>query len=591
MSNQIETGKIFIKDAFRWWYRVPEYQRPYVWGRDQVNDLLDDVTFALQNKPDAEYFLGSIVLQTRQVPDPAGKSFEERDLLDGQQRLTTCLMLHAIGRDLTQDLTLKQTCDESVFQKENKYDNIPERLRIMFDVRDVVRDFATKFLKSDGGTNDEAGLRNEMNSVDASVRNLATAVLEIRRYFKEEEGAPTIEEFFPFFRNKVMLIYVASTQLEDAFRLFTVLNDRGMKLRNSDILKTKNLGALKENGASTADQRRAAQIWEEMEGEFGEDFDVFLSHLRTILVKEKARLNLLQEFEENIYAPRVFDKDTKKYRRLPPLLKEGRDTFDFMKRYRGHYLQIFSGNNHHIDSSWEFDNLITLLTGAGLADFWIPPLLHFREVFGEERITEFLKKLENKFSGDWIARETPTSRIEGMNAILKRIDLVRGDSNLARQQQIEALLLSEVFDYNKNEFLTQLDNSAVYGRRFARYVVYKLDLIFGGKGNRLQPPKEISVEHVLPQNPEAGSEWCRHYTEQEREVWTDRVGNLVLISGRKNTQQGRLDYTLKKKRYFEKNIETFPNSLRVLNANDQWTLAELKNNHALVLAKLKEYGN
>jgi hypothetical protein len=153
------------------------------------------------------------------------------------------------------------------------FDGIPERLRIIFDIRQEVRDFVTRFLQTDGGTNDEKSLRDlVLQSKDISVRNMAAAVLEIRRFFSDSD-APALEVFFPFFRNKVLLIYVASQQLEDAFRLFTVLNDRGMKLRNSDILKTTNLSALKEAGGSDQEQRSAAQLWEEMEGELGEEFE------------------------------------------------------------------------------------------------------------------------------------------------------------------------------------------------------------------------------------------------------------------------------------------------------------------------------
>src|SRR6266513_1036158 len=102
----IESGKLFIRDAFKLWYRVPEYQRPYVWEVDHVNDLLEDVSYAQSSKPDAEYFLGSIVLQKRMV-EGGETAFEENDLLDGQQRLTTCLILHAVARDLTANPTLK----------------------------------------------------------------------------------------------------------------------------------------------------------------------------------------------------------------------------------------------------------------------------------------------------------------------------------------------------------------------------------------------------------------------------------------------------------------------------------------------------
>lgn len=586
-DNHIESDKIFIKNAFEWWYRVPEYQRPYVWGSDQVNDLLEDVTYALRTKGDGEYFLGSIVLQKRNVTDNTGKPYVENDLLDGQQRLTTCLMLHAVGRDIATHTKLETTCRETIFQEANPYDGIPERLRIVFEIRDEVRDFVTTFLKTDGGTNDLGALKAAQKSKDSSVRNMATAVLEIRSFFSQPE-APKVEEFFPFFRNKVLLIYVASTHLEDAFRLFTVLNDRGMKLRNSDILKTMNLRALKEQNADANELKQAAQLWEEMEGELGEDFDVFLAHLRTVLVKEKARSGLLQEFEELIYEPRVFEKDTKQHKKTKPLLSMGRATFEFIKRYRQHHLKILSSNNHALCNSWEFDNLVSLLHDAGLADFWVPPLLHYCEVFGDERIVEFLRKIENKFCGDWISRETPTTRIEAMNSILKKIDELKLQTSLSKAEKIASLLSSDVFDFNKEEFFKQLDVAEIYGRRFARYILWKLDMIYGGKSNRLQPPKEISVEHVLPQNPADKSQWCLDFTEDLRSEWTNRLGNLVLISRRKNVSQGRLDYVDKKTRYFEKNIETFPNSLRVLN-KPQWTPATLKENHEAVIAKLREY--
>jgi hypothetical protein len=586
MSDKIETGKALIKDVFSRWYRVPDYQRPYVWGRDQVNDLLEDVATAHANKPTAEYFLGSIVLQQRQITDAKNKEdYEECDLLDGQQRLTTCLLIHAVARDLTHAQKLKTTCKETIFQEENPFDGIPERIRIVFDIRGEARDFITSFIKPDDGTANADGLTAAEKHKDVSVRNMATAVKEIRRYFTSAE-APKVEDFLQFFRNKVLLIFVASSQLEDAFRLFTVLNDRGMKLRNSDILKTLNLRALKEAGASETEQHEAAELWEELEGELGEDFDVFLAHIRTILVKEKARMNLLQEFEENIYEPKRFDAATAQQKRVPPLLTPGRATFEFIKRYRQHHLHLY-GTNHSARHGWQIDNLVTLLRDASLADFWLPPLLHFREIFGDEHLLEFLKKLENKFCGDWIARETPTYRIEAMNAVIHRIDDLRQGGG-TKAAQVAALLGSPVFDFNRDEFFKQLETAAIYGRRFARYILFKLDMIYGGQSTRLQPPQEISVEHVLPQNPAETSQWCKDFGSAERDVWTDRLGNLVLISRRKNTAQGRLDYGLKKSKYFEKNIETFPNSIRVLQ-NSVWTPVTLAENHRQVLETLRRY--
>lgn len=97
------------------------------------------------------------------------------------------------------------------------------------------------------------------------------------------------------------------------------------------------------------------------------------------------------------------------------------------------------------------------------------------------------------------------------------------------------------------------------------------------------------MEHILPQNPADESQWCKDFSMEGRNTWTDRLGNLVLISGRKNSAQGREDFASKKVNYFKKNIETFPNSLRVLNTNTAWTAKELQDNHTGVLDTLKTY--
>lgn len=579
MANDIDSDKIFINEAFERWYRVPDYQRPYIWGTDQVTDLLDDVTQWMNFRPESEYFLGSIVLQEHQEND-----ITEYDLLDGQQRLTTCLMIQAVGRDLATDDLLKKSCREAIFQERNKYKNIPERARIIYDIREEVQAFVDKYIKADGGTNDEEALRAEFDSPALSVQNMANALIEIRNFFKAED-APTVEDFFQFFGNKVLLVYVSSPDLDDAFRMFTVLNDRGMKLRGSDILKTLNLRALREDKVGDGVVRKWAQKWEEWEGEMGDGFDVFLSQIRAVLVKDKARLSLLQEFDENIYAPHSFDRTTKKYTKNEPLLKRGLDTFTFVDRYYGHYQKILRGNNYHLNNSWQFDNLITLLQDASLADFWLPPLLRYYDLFGEKRIIDFLKKLEGKFCGDWVTYQTPTDRIKAMNNITVAIDKVNQQTGASADEKINQLLGMDIFDFNTKVLREVLETRDIYSRRFARYLLFKVDALYASADTRLQVPVNMSVEHVLPQNPKSDSQWCKDFNDEERETWTNRIGNLVLISRRKNSSQGRSDFIEKKVKYFKSNVEIFPNSSRVM-PMEKWDLTTLQSHHKEVVDKL-----
>lgn len=586
-GKQIASDKITIKDVFGedMWFCIPDYQRPYVWGEDQISTLLDDVSHAAVNTPDSQYFLGSLVLHC-QPKNFNGTTYQENSVLDGQQRLTTLYILQAIIRDVTTVETRKKTCAKAIFQEGNPDDGVPERLRIEFAIRKEVEVFINNFIKKEGGTQKTEELQNLANtSENVSIRNMANAILIINKWFANEDNLD-IDILFPYLRQYVILVYVASSELEDAFRLFTVLNDRGIKLRNSDILKAQNLKEV----STEQKQTEYAKFWEELEGELGEDFDLFLSYIRTILVKEKARNNLLKEFEDNIYHPKKFNQSTKKYESAEPLLKKGDETFDLIKAYKVHYDAVFSGNNYHISNNWAFDNLISILNDTALSDIWVPPLLVYRHYFGDYKILDFLKLLDNKFSGDWIGRQTPTTRIEAMNNVMKRVEECAKLEDATKDEKLHLLFNDNVFVFNSSFFLSDLDENSIYGRRFARYILRKVDFLLDAPlySEKRSSYNEMTVEHILPQNPEENSQWNLDFTPDEKEEWTHKLGNLVLISRRKNSGQGRLDFSLKKEKYFKSSIETFPNSLRVMQ-KPEWTITELKDNHKQLIDKIKQH--
>ena len=445
-------------------------------------------------------------------------------------------------------------------------------MRLEFPIRENVQAFIDQFIKTNGGTKEVEPLQSVARKTkNLSVQNMAFAIAIIREFFSSSDAIP-LEHFFEFLLNKVLLIYVSTEDLEDAFRLFTILNNRGIPLRNSDILKSINLGALD----SETEKIKYARMWEEAEGDLGEEFDRFLAHLRTILVKEKARSNLLQEFEDKIYEPKEKDKITGIIK--PVLLQKGKPTFQFIERYLAYYKQLLGGSNYDVCQSFAFDNLVkVMITGLPTTD-WIPPLLAYYNKFHDSRLLEFLRKLNAKFAGDWISQRTPTDRIEAMSNVISAVD---------KAETVEEVLASETLDFDSDMFLRVCDGD-VYGRRFALYILLVLDYIFQNHDQKMHF-ETLSVEHILPQNPSDSSQWVKDFSTEERTTWTDRLGNLVLITRRKNASQGRLDYAEKKAKYFEKNIDTCPNSLRVLHDYSIWAPKQLKENHNLVREKIQQF--
>lgn len=573
MKNEIKSEKILVGKIFSdMWFRIPEYQRPYVWGDDQVSDLLEDISYAMTEKPEAEYFLGSFVFRPHKKSSD-GIEFTENDLLDGQQRITTLLLLFAVLRDRVETEAASEECQKCIYQACNSLRRIPERARITFEVRGKTQEFIDQIAKTTGFTKNMGKMHDlQSRETDVSIKNMARAIINIHRFFEIQNKQVNPDKFLDFLLNYVLLIFVSTENLEDAFRLFTILNDRGVPLRNSDILKAMNLGAI----ASEQDKKKYAMLWEATEGELAEDFDRFLSYIRTILVKEKARLTLLQEFEDKIYDPK--EKEQATGVKKQPLLTKGKETFDFIKRYLEHYKQITSGNNHHLTNDFKFDNLIKLMFYGLPSTDWVPPLLKYYDRFGEAELYSFLKLLDNKFSADWIIQLTPTSRIDAMNNVIKTIET---------SEDYQTVLQSSSLVIDETKLLRELDG-AIYGRRFARYVLLKMDYLFQNHDQKMHF-ETLSVEHILPQNPSEESQWKKDFTDTERGLWTDKLGNLVLITRKKNTSQGRLDFKEKKSKYFKNSIDTCPNSVQLMQKYNDWTLKSLSENHTLSLDKLKSH--
>lgn len=571
MATEIKCEKKVIREIFNMWYCIPDYQRAYVWDTDQVRDLLDDTISAYRENKEAQYFLGSMVLKINEKSEN-NVSYTEYELLDGQQRITTVFLILACMRDMLTDYPQYQNSLAGfVYQAEDAILQQPERMRIIFNIRSDVRDFVNEHIKPLHGTCDSALLKDKMQAKDVniSIRNMANAMLVAHEFL--EENKSDIIGYLSYFLNKVLMIYVATEELQDAFQLFTVLNNRGVKLSSSDILKAENLKEL-----SAADRTFWATRWEEMETYFGEDFDKFLSHIRTILVKKKQTTTLLKEFDEFVYSNQEYDRTQKKYVPRTPILRRGKDTFELLYSYYHTYQEVFDTDHSVVTGDYEITNYLKLMeTGFG-ADYWIAPVLDYYRKYRRLGFVAFLKALDRKLSADWITAATPTVRMENVNAILREIEA---------SQDSAALLQSKTFTINKSDF-ERVINGDIYGRSFAKYLLLKLDLIYRGSSTPMIPQAIASIEHILPRNPSADSQWVKDFSAAEREEWTNKLGNLVLISRRKNTSQGNRDYVEKKEKYFEKNIEMFPNSIRIYQNYPEWKLFDLKKNHSDVVTEL-----
>ena len=527
-ANKAILQKIFSPD---FWFVVPEYQRPYVWQEDNVQELIEDLYYAFENKPNHEYFLGALVLKrTKEL------QFNEYELLDGQQRLTTLCLMIAVLRDLIEKPIYKSTLSEMVYQEENELRQIPARNRIKYNTRDKVKDFMRLFIVQNEGTKDDK-VKELTEHTNTSVSNMAKSLLTMQEIFSQKDN---LEEFAIFLLNKVLFIYVSTESTEDAFRLFTILNDRGMPLSHADILKSINIGEV-----PTEDLYNYSIYWEGLEEKHGEKFDRFLSFARTILLKNRQTDNLLDEFEKNIYAKGI--------------IKKGKDTIDFLLEIDRIYDEIIDLQSKELTN--DYKNLVTIMKLGLQSDEWITPLISYFMKFKYHKIDIFIKKLEYKFIGDIMSNIIPSERTKNLNNIIKAIESKNNVNELLNDKQL--------FRVDLKAFRKTL-NGKIYGKKYAKYLLLKVEYLMSDNTVHLSNYNEITIEHVLPQNPPPKSKWRVDFNDNQRRLWTNRISNLVLISNKKNVKLGNLDFEHKKEKYLKDRMDVFNGSKIFLNKSIKW---------------------
>ncbi len=124
---KIDSYEWYLKNTLKkeLYYQIPIYQRPYQWTKENCEKLLDDLFFNYEDDRESDYFCGSLVLVKS---DPNSKT-ETYDIVDGQQRLSTFILLAKVLADLYNGLDPE--CLE--YLQESWKDRYTERKRLSFN--------------------------------------------------------------------------------------------------------------------------------------------------------------------------------------------------------------------------------------------------------------------------------------------------------------------------------------------------------------------------------------------------------------------------------------------------------------------------
>lgn len=599
-NTTLVTGKKYIKDIFspEQFFNVPEYQRPYVWGEEQIVALLEDVSKAMDNDSNKEYFLGCMIWNTRIERTNKNLEYTYQDILDGQQRFITLYLLHGVIRDISTKDKLKENVQKRLIQEADDYNNIPARNRIEFEIRDD-KDFLDKYIITQGGTDNIEKLEaiSENPKTGSSIKNMASSILIIKKWWKEKffeklgHEETYLAEFYRYLSTKVLALYLATpNNLDDAYNLFTVLNSRGLQLQVSDILRAQNLRVIED-----PELRKLYAIkWSDFENSISapyRGFDDFLWSL--VFIKMKYRS------DENKSLTKAFEFMFKRN-----MLNKGPETLDYVGKYIKHYESITNGSITSKESFNLFGNLNFILSSV-FGSQYLTPLMHYRELFGDKQIIEFMIKLDNLFSIGWLLgrRQSLTRtfiilrRMDNHYEMVKKkectideaVERFLGDNCLRYDFYDEELSSEKPIDIeNFREILSTEKWGSYSGTRVnkTRYLLLKMDLLMSNPSTILQYNKDSSsIEHLIPQKIEE-TDWNIELSKHKE--WVHRLGNLSLIDKNKNASLSNKIFSEKKVKY-QGAIETRANTNYIFISNQCWDIDSIITNHERAINLLMQY--
>ena len=250
-------------------YSIDYYQREYKWHEKQIRELVDDLSEKFLEEYQAShsrtkvadyphYFLGSIIISKK---ESVGY------IVDGQQRLTSLTLLLVLLRNLQSGNPEQVNLDELIFSE--KYGEKSFNLHV--DERTP----AMEALYEDGGAT--------LNTTDRpeSVQNLVARYRDLETHFPQELRDEALPYFTDWLLENVHLVEITAYSDDDAYTIFETMNDRGLSLSPTDMLKGYLLANIDEAKRTIANTRWRDRIRELNDAGKEVESDFFKTWLRS----------------------------------------------------------------------------------------------------------------------------------------------------------------------------------------------------------------------------------------------------------------------------------------------------------------------
>lgn len=578
MSNQMSAQERKISEIFSLEHKeyvIPNYQRAYSWTSVQAEALFDDILDAFINDYE-EYFLGSIItIENRH---------NKFDIVDGQQRLITLSIFFLSLRNFINMKFSSQNIDdiknkiiERITNRSMRNENhIPK-----INVRTYDQHFYNSLI-----INGYNALNYEDDNIPDSQKKMFKNYSVF--YDKLEHLEFSLDRFihlYEYIINNISMVMINTNNVESSFRIFDVLNSRGLALTTIDLLKSKIFEKVFLHCRERT--KELEEKWALLENKIG--LDNMNGFYITHCLSKMTRNTLLFSNAVDNYEKRL--DDTTYYKHNPLLMVED------LIRSANNYYDFFNKDAfcHTITQSLHIMSYITKSTRKTSKNspynIWVPPLLALKNRMDElndpsdinmEKFKDFLKIYELFYMHMSLLKYNKAQIQNSYGNLIGYINNLE-DFDKIKKELLSLLKNKDVEEVLKKDFKTNTPSVS----QVLKGLLLKLNFQGSDEKYILLDLSNITLEHILPQKIN-NNYWRERYTERDHSVWVNKLGNFVLINKSKNSSAQNSHFTNKKEVYKNQTNSIFPLTRQILE-NSDWSLTDINKRHIMMLDLCKKY--
>jgi len=530
-------------------YTIHYYQREYRWGKKQIEELVDDLSeeFLENYKPGHErtevatyghYYLGSVVLTSNDG---------EQAIIDGQQRLTSLTLLLIYLNNLQSNVSEKVTIDQLIFSEQYG----KKSFNIQVNEREACMDALYK--------------RENFSPVNQneSVINIYNRYNDIADVFPEEIKDIALPFFIDWLINKVYLVEITATTEQDAHKIFVSMNDRGLSLTPTEMLKGYLLSEIKDDAA----RNQSNELWKKKILEIKninpdskeEDADFIKTWLRAQYaesIRDTKRGAVPEDFDLIGTEFHKWVRENAKQMKLEKgkdyeafILKEFNlfaDLYISLKKYSAEYTSDYSFVFFNADRNFTLQYQLLL---ASIEREDTPDIIKNKIIIVSSFLDQYItRRVVNYKAVDY---STIKNAIFSLTKKVRRLSLPNLISTLQDELNKMEFTLDGIDRFYLNQFTSR------YMLHILSRVTYFIDQKIG-LTNKFQDyvnrtgKNPFDIEHI----------WCNDYQrfaaqvsdEEEFNRTRNLMGGLLILPRDKNRSYQDADYSAKLPLYFGENI-------------------------------------